>query len=187
MDAGALAGVGAVTTSHTDAAPARGSSWGSELGFILAAVGSAVGLGNMWRFSATASESGGAAFVLLHVLLTFGVGIPLLLAELALGRRTKLSAIGALRSAVGRRWVPLGYLFVVAGFVIFSFYSVIAGWALRYGVEAVLVGLPADPGTYFGEVATGPSAMLYHLVFVGLTVGVVIAGVRRGTSVPRSS
>lgn len=137
----------------------RRGSWGSEAGFILAAVGSAVGLGNMWRFSSTASESGGAALVVLYVLLTIVVGIPLLMAELALGRRAKVSAVGALRSAVGRRWVPLGYLFMAAGFFIFSFYSVIAGWALRYGVEAVLAGLPADPATHFGEVATGPWAM----------------------------
>lgn len=155
-------------------------SWGSELGFVLAAVGSAVGLGNMWRFSATASGGGGAAFVLLYIALTFVVGIPLLMAELSLGRRTKRNVVGALRSAAGRRWVPLSFLFILAGFVIFSFYSVIAGWALRYGVEAILVGLPGDPAGHFGGVATGETASAYHLAFVALTVAVVAGGVHRG-------
>jgi neurotransmitter:Na+ symporter, NSS family len=155
-------------------------SWGSEMGFLLAAVGSAVGLGNMWRFSATASSSGGAAFVVLYIALTFIVGIPLLMSELAIGRRSKLSPVGALRKVAGPGWVPLGWLFVAAGFIIFSFYGVIAGWAVRYGIEAVLSGLPADPAAHFNDIASGMPAALYHIGFTALTVGVVMAGVKGG-------
>lgn len=155
-------------------------TWGSEFGFIIAAVGSAVGLGNMWRFSATTASSGGGAFVLLYIGLTLLVGIPLLMAELAIGRRMKLSPIGALRGAIGPAWVPVGYLFVIAGFVIFSFYAVIAGWAVRYGLEAVVSGLPADPGQHFGNIATGVPAAMYHVAFVAVTVVIVMAGVQKG-------
>lgn len=165
--------------SDANRPPSRGT-WGSDLGFVLAAVGSAVGLGNMWRFPATASSSGGAAFVVLYVALTFGVGIPLLMAELALGRKARLSPVGALRRVAGRAWVPVGWLFVISGFTIFAFYSVIAGWTVRYGVEVVLAGLPADPASLFREIATGPAAAGYHLAFVAATVGVVFVGVRRG-------
>jgi NSS family neurotransmitter:Na+ symporter len=155
-------------------------TWGTEFGFILAAVGSAVGLGNMWRFSATAAGSGGAAFVMLYIALTFIIGIPLLMCELSIGRRTKLSPIGALRGVAGPAAVPLGFLFVLAGFVIFSFYGVIAGWAVRYGIEAVLTGLPTDAAAHFSGMASGTPAALYHVGFVALTVGVVMAGVKGG-------
>lgn len=167
--------------SSTDSSTSsdRGA-WGSELGFLMAAVGSAVGLGNMWRFSSTASSSGGAAFVLLYVVLTFVVGIPLLMAELSIGRRMKLSPIGALRGVGGPAWVPVGVMFVAAGFLIFSFYAVIAGWAVRYGVEALFTGLPADPGAHFSAIATGPVAAVYHVLFVLLTVMIVSAGVKSG-------
>lgn len=150
------------------------------MGFLLAAVGSAVGLGNMWRFSATTASSGGAAFVVLYVGLTFFIGIPLLMSELAIGRRMKLSPIGALRGVAGPAWVPVGYLFVVAGFVIFAFYAVIAGWAVRYGVEALLFGLPEDPGQHFSDIATGVPAAAYHVGFVLLTTLIVMAGVKTG-------
>lgn len=162
----------------------RGSNdrgaWGSEFGFIVAAVGSAVGLGNMWRFSATTASSGGAAFVLLYIGLTLLVGVPLLMSEMAIGRRMKLSPIGALRGAIGPAWVPVGYLFVIAGFVIFSFYAVIAGWAVRYGLEALVFGLPADPAQHFRDIATGVPAAIYHVAFVAVTVAVVMAGVKKG-------
>jgi neurotransmitter:Na+ symporter, NSS family len=163
----------------TESSGERGA-WGSEFGFILAAVGSAVGLGNMWRFSATASKSGGGAFVVLYIALTFLVGIPLLMSELAIGRRTGLSPVGALRQVAGRAAVPLGWLFVAAGFVIFSFYGVIAGWAARYGVEAIITGLPADPQAHFGSLVSGTPTALFHVGFVALTTVVVMAGVKGG-------
>jgi neurotransmitter:Na+ symporter, NSS family len=161
------------------AVPAR-ELWGTRWGFVLAAVGSAVGLGNMWRFSYVAAEGGGAAFVMLYIVMVILIGIPLMLCELTVGRSTHLSPIGALRTLGGKAWVPLGALFVLTGFLILSYYSVIAGWVLRYAGEALLFGFPSEPGAHFGEVASGTSAIVWHLVFMTLTVGIVMVGVQKG-------
>ncbi len=154
--------------------------WGTRLGFVLAAVGSAVGLGNMWRFSYVASEGGGAAFLILYVALIALIGIPLMLAEFSVGRRTHLSPIGAIRQVAGSRWVPLGVLYVLTGFLVLSYYAVIAGWTLRYSLDGILGGFAGDPGVYFESVATGWDAIAYHLVFMTITIGIVMNGVQRG-------
>ncbi len=154
--------------------------WGTRAGFILAAVGSAVGLGNMWRFPYVASEGGGAAFVVLYIVLTLLVGIPIMLAEFSVGRRGKLSPIGAIRKAGGRAWAPMGFLFVLTGLLILSYYSVIAGWTVRYAIEAILSGFPANPGEHFDAMATGLPAMVYHVGFMVVTIGVVMVGVEKG-------
>ena len=111
--------------------------WTSRHGFTLAAVGSAVGLGNMWRFSYYSAENGGAAFVILYLAITLVVGLPVLLAELVLGRGSQRSPIQALAHYGGNAWKPLGWVFVVAGFLILSYYAVIAGWTVRYGLEGI--------------------------------------------------
>jgi neurotransmitter:Na+ symporter, NSS family len=154
--------------------------FGTKWGFVLAAVGSAVGLGNMWRFSYVAAEGGGAAFVFLYIIMIMLLGIPLMLCELTVGRRTHLSPIGALRTLGGKGWVPLGFLFVSAGFLILSYYSVIAGWTLCYTVEAATVGFAADPGAHFGEIAAGGTVIMWHLIFMVLTIGIVMVGVQKG-------
>jgi len=153
--------------------------WGSRAGFILAAIGSAVGLGNMWRFSYLTNEGGGAAFLVLYLLLVAAVGVPVMLAELVIGRGSGRSPIGALAHYGGDRWRPLGALFLASGFLILSYYSVIAGWTLRYAVSA-LGGFSADSGAYFEQVATGPASVAWHLLFMTLTVGIVVGGVNRG-------
>lgn len=154
--------------------------WNSRTGFVLAAVGSAVGLGNMWRFPYYTAENGGSAFVLLYILLTFVLGIPLLLAEMAVGRRTQLSPIGALRKVGGKPWVPLGFMFVFAGFLILAFYSVIAGWVTRYALTVIFTGFPDDPGAHFTAISSGLDAIGFHLFFMVLTIGIVMAGVEKG-------
>jgi len=154
--------------------------WTGRRGFVLAAVGSAVGLGNMWRFSYLTAEKGGAAFVLLYLVFTALVGLPVLLAELAIGRGAQRSPIQALGHYGGGRWRLLGGVFVLAGFVILSYYSVIAGWAVRYGAEGVLFGFPEDPGRYFGAVSEGWDAFAYHIGFLLLAVAVVRGGVKGG-------
>jgi neurotransmitter:Na+ symporter, NSS family len=168
-------------SEHTGASTTFGREiWNTRAGFILAAVGSAVGLGNMWRFSYSTAENGGAAFVALYILLTFMIGIPIMIAEFGLGRSARLSPIGALRNAGGRRWSSLGYVFVAAGFIILSYYSVIAGWATRYALGALVSPFPADAGAYFDAIATGTGAMAYHLVFMAITVFIVAGGVKKG-------
>ncbi len=154
--------------------------WGGRLGFLLAAVGSAVGLGNMWRFSYVAAENGGAAFVLLYLVLTFAVGLPVLLAELVIGRGAQRGPIGAVAHYAGPAWRPLGALFVLAGALIFSYYGVIAGWTLRYAVAGLLSGFEGDAGARFAAVASGPAAIGWHLAFVALTAWIVGGGVRGG-------
>jgi neurotransmitter:Na+ symporter, NSS family len=154
--------------------------WNTRVGFVLAAVGSAVGLGNMWRFPYYTAEHGGAAFVALYVLLTFAIGIPLLLAEFSVGRRARLSPIGALRKVGGRGWVPMGYMFVLAGFLILAFYSVIAGWVTRYALAFLFTGFPDDPGAHFTQISSGVDAIGFHLFFMTLTIAIVMGGVEKG-------
>jgi NSS family neurotransmitter:Na+ symporter len=154
--------------------------WTSRHGFVLAAIGSAVGLGNMWRFSYLAAENGGAAFVILYLLATLVIGLPVLLAELVLGRGSQKSPIQALAHYGGRAWKPLGLVFVGAGFLILSYYAVIAGWALRYGLAAIASGFDPNAAERFGEVAAGWDAFGYHVAFMAFTVFVIVGGVSRG-------
>ncbi len=167
------------TSSGSGAKPAR-ELFGTKWGFVLAAVGSAVGLGNMWRFSYVAAEGGGAAFVILYIAMVALLGIPLMLCELVVGRKTHLSPIGALRTLGGKRWAVLGMLFVLVGFLILSYYSVIAGWTLRFAVESALTGFPGEPGAHFTEIASGRGAVMWHLLFMALTISIVMVGVQKG-------
>lgn len=154
--------------------------WTGRRGFVLAAIGSAVGLGNMWRFSYLTAEKGGAAFVLLYLLFTALVGLPVMLAELTIGRGAQRSPIQALAHYGGSAWKPLGGVFVASGFLILSYYGVIAGWTVRYAGDALLSGFPTDPGAYFAEVSEGWDSFVYALGFMGLTVFVVSRGIRGG-------
>jgi NSS family neurotransmitter:Na+ symporter len=147
--------------------------FGTRAGFILAAAGSAVGLGNMWRFSYQASEGGGAAFVLLYIGMTIILGIPLMLAEFSIGR-------GALRKLAGPGWGRVGWLFAVGPLLILSYYSVIAGWTVRYAIESIATGFPEEAAGHFGRVATGQGAIAYHVGFMAATLAVVMAGVKGG-------
>ncbi len=161
-------------------ATAQREQWNSQLGFIAAAVGSAGGLGNMWRFSYLTAEKGGAAFVGLYLVLTLLLGLPVMLAELTLGRGSGKSPIEALAHYGGGRWKILGAVFVAAGFIILAYYSVIAGWTLRYMGEVLILGLPADPGEHFGEVSQGWDALGFHLLFMAITMMIVVGGVAKG-------
>lgn len=154
--------------------------WGTRAGFVLAAVGSAVGLGNMWRFPYLTAEYGGAAFVVLFVITLLFVGIPIMLAEFTVGRRSRLSSIGAMRAAGGNRWTVIGYLFVTAAFLILTYYSVIAGWVTRYALMGIFQGFPAETGELFGAISSGWQAVAFHICFMAAVVGVVMMGIRRG-------
>ena len=145
----------------------------------MAAAGSAVGLGNIWRFPYQTAEGGGAAFVVLYLLMTMLIGVPMMAAEFIVGRRTRLSPVGALRAIGGRRWVPLGFLYVVTPLLILSYFSVVAGWTLRYAVDA-LIGFSASPAERYAEVSSGLPAIQNHLALMAITVAVVIMGVRKG-------
>jgi NSS family neurotransmitter:Na+ symporter len=147
---------------------------------MLAAVGGAVGLGNLWGFAYSASQGGGAAFVVLYLLFVLFIGLPVLTAELVIGRRTGRSPVEALRAVAGRRWAWLGVLFVIAGFGILSFYSVIMGWTGRLLVDFLRGAVPADTAAHFGAISEGTGAILAHLVGMGLTILVIVGGVQKG-------
>ena len=168
---------------ETTPRPAR-DQWGSKLAFILAASGSAVGLGNIWGFPTVASANGGAAFVIVYLLAVALIGAPVMLAEFVIGRRTERNPVGAFKAlAPGSAWVVVGALGVLAGVMILSFYSVIAGWTLAYIVKAATGEFTAgaDTAAIFNSVAGSPGAAIgWHLAFMSLTVLVVIGGVRGG-------
>src|SRR5262245_44973709 len=108
--------------------------WGSRLGFILAAAGSAIGLGTLWKFPYVTGENGGGVFVLVYILCTFLIGVPVFIAELILGRKAQRGAVGIFatlsHNSIG--WKSAGWLGVASSFLIMSFYSVLAGWGLNY-------------------------------------------------------
>ncbi len=154
--------------------------WSGRTGFVLAAIGSAVGLGNMWRFSYLTAEYGGAAFVLLYIAFTILIGIPILLAELAMGRGAARSPISALGHFGGRAWRAGGLWFVASGFLILSYYSVIAGWTLRYALNALIGGFEPDTSAHFETISQGTGAIVGHVVFMGATSLIVSRGITAG-------
>lgn len=152
-------------------------AWTSRFGFILAAAGSAIGLGNIWRFPYITGMYGGAAFVLVYLVCVFAIGIPLLIAELTLGRHTSLNPVGAIRAVSKSRFWPLvGYLGVITGVGILSYYAVIAGWTVGYIFRTI-----AHSSTGFGSFVADPVVEIgYFALFLLLTAGVVVGGVERG-------
>jgi NSS family neurotransmitter:Na+ symporter len=164
----------------TSPVPAVRDSWATRLGFILASVGSAVGLGNMWRFAYKTAEGGGAAFVLVYLAIVALIGVPLMTSEFVVGRLTQESPARALRRLGGPRWAPLGWLFVACGFGILSYYAVIAGWTMRYAWDAVRNAIPSDTTAYFTTVSEGPDALAWYVLFMSLTIGIVYGGVKKG-------
>lgn len=161
-------------------ANAAREQWQSRWGFLLAAIGSAVGLGNMWRFSYLTAENGGAAFVALYIVFTLLLGMPIMMAELTLGRGARMGPVAALEHYGGRAWKYLGLLFVVTGFVILSYYGVIGGWTIRYAFEALVIGFPESPGAHFEDLASGFDSLGTQLLFMALTTLIVSGGIGQG-------
>ncbi len=155
-------------------------TWATRLGFILASVGSAVGLGNIWRFPFQTATNGGAAFLVVYLVAVALIGVPAILAEFVVGRRANLNAIDAFDRLGHPRWKAVGALGVLTGFWVLSYYSVIGGWVIRYLVGSVTGGYLGNPADYFGAVSAGPEALVLHAVFMLLTVGIVAFGVEGG-------
>lgn len=127
-------------------------SFGSKFGVIAAAAGSAVGLGNIWRFPYVAGESGGGAFVLIYLGFIFIIGVPVMLSEFVIGRKAKLNTFGAFKKlAPGKPWFIIGIMGLVAAFFILAFYSTIAGWTLEYIVKAFSNGFKNQDTTIIFE------------------------------------
>jgi NSS family neurotransmitter:Na+ symporter len=161
--------------------------WASRLGFILAAAGSAVGLGNIWKFPYITGNNGGGAFVLVYLVCVAVVGLPIMMAELMLGRHTRRDAVGAFVHLEGKRspWLAAGWISIAAAFIILSYYSVVAGWTLDYIYRALtgsFTGQPAEAieGMFGSLVGDGPRQIFWHFVFILLCLGIVIGGVQKG-------
>ena len=157
--------------------------WGSRLGFILAASGSAIGLGNIWRFPYTTGANGGGAFVFVYLVCTLVLGLAVMWAELAVGRATQKNPVGAFKAlAPGSPWVLVGYLGLLTGAAILSYYGVVAGWTLGYLYHGLRGHLSeGDPSKFFGAfVADWKQQLLYLGLFMGLTMAVVGGGIRQG-------
>jgi NSS family neurotransmitter:Na+ symporter len=163
--------------------------WKSGAGFVLATIGCAAGLGNIWRFSYVAGENGGGAFLLIYLICVMLLGLPLMLAELCIGRRAQADVVASFSNGQGgRSWSFAGWLMAIASFVLLSYYAVIAGWAYKY-FAAYLVGTPSgllggEFAAYFGAFVADPvEPVVWQFLVVASTVAVVIGGVKRGIEV----
>ncbi len=164
--------------------------WSSRFAFIMATVGAAVGLGNFWRFPYQAGENGGGAFVIIYIGVVLVIAIPLIMTELLIGRRGQLSAVGS-SAAVGREqggtalWGLIGWLGMIASYLILTFYSVVAGWVMAYIPLAVTPGSfsgGADAvGQIFGDMLGNWKMMIFwHTLFMLITCLIVVRGLHKG-------
>uniref|UniRef100_UPI00338E1FAC sodium-dependent transporter n=1 Tax=uncultured Allobacillus sp. TaxID=1638025 RepID=UPI00338E1FAC len=160
--------------------------WKSRLGFMLAAMGSAVGLGNIWRFSYVAGENGGATFLLIYIFFILAFGIPLLLAEFSIGKAGKKDAVGSfMRLAPGTKWHWTGVMGVIGGTLVLSFYSVVSGWSLYYLFHYLIGDFWTEPTGGFGQgfedwTSSTWGPLIWQFLFMVAVVFVVIRGIKRG-------
>jgi NSS family neurotransmitter:Na+ symporter len=157
-------------------------NWGSRLGFIMAAAGSAVGLGNIWRFPYMAGENGGSAFIIIYLGFVFVIGLSIMIAEFAVGRKTSLAAVGAFKH-YSPSWTFAGVLGVLSAFFIMGFYPVVGGWALAYVPKAFsgLLSNPAAIGDAFGAFIGDPiQPIIWMVVFLALNIVIVAKGISGG-------
>jgi len=157
------------------------SNFSGKIGFVLAAAGSAVGLGNIWRFPYLAAKYGGGIFLLCYLVLAVSFGYALMTAEISLGRKTGLSAIGAFR-ALDKRYSFIGYIAALSPALILPYYSVIGGWVIKYLWTFITgAGAMAAGDGYFGGFITGAGEpVMWFSIYLGLTAIIVLFGVEKG-------
>ena len=158
-------------------------SFSGRLGFILAAAGSAVGLGNIWRFPYLAGANGGAAFLLIYLICVFTLCFPIMVGEIAIGRKVQSDAYGSYKTLGGKRWGLLGLLGILAGIFILSYYNVVAGWAFGYFLEISFGNLLNEPdfNSFFGNYINNIGLIFFFSMgFMVLTALIVSQGVQKG-------
>jgi neurotransmitter:Na+ symporter, NSS family len=166
--------------------PGERDGFSSKFGLVAAAAGSAIGLGNIWRFPYVVGENGGGAFLLIYFGFVVALGIPVMMSEFIIGRRAGLNAYGALKKlAPGTWWPIIGIMGIVAAFVILAFYSTIAGWTLHYVYGSVansFKGLSPDELSVMFQSfqVSGLLPVFWQLVFLVLTAVIILAGVKKG-------
>ncbi len=157
----------------------RREHWGSKIGFILAASGSAIGLGNIWRFPYVTGANGGGAFLFIYLLFVFLIGLPVMLVELSIGRHGKKNPVGAIKKiSPDSKWSFVGYLGVITGIGILSYYLVVAGWTLGYFFKSLAYSLNKVHFSQF--VTNAPTQSLFFVLFLALTAFVVAGGISDG-------
>lgn len=161
--------------------------WSNQLGFVLAAAGSAIGLGTLWKVPYVIGANGGGLFVLFYIACIFCVGTPVFIAELILGRRSQRAAVGTFAHLSNQSglWKGVGWIAVLTSFLLMSYYSVVAGWGINYvfmSLNQFYVGRSPSEITHIFSIleSSGDISVFWHLLFTGLTVAVVYPGVREG-------
>lgn len=157
------------------------SNFSSRLGFVLATAGSAVGLGNLWRFPYLAAKYGGGTFLLIYLILVLTFGFSMMITEIAIGRKTGLSVIGAFQK-LDKRFSFLGYLAAIVPIIIFPYYCVIGGWVIEYGV-LFLTGqtqYAATDGAFSAFIGSTAEPLGYFFLFIAITALIVVLGVEKG-------
>ncbi len=155
-------------------------TWSSGVGFVLAAAGSAVGLGNLWKFPYVVGKNGGGAFVLIYLAILFSIGVTMILGEIVIGRAMKKNVYGSYR-AVSKRFAHVGIIGVVTGFLILSFYSAVGGWTIKYLLTYVSGGIRGASDQYFNAFTRSDiQTVLFQLIFLVLTAVIVWRGISGG-------
>ncbi len=157
------------------------SSFASNLGFILAAAGSAIGLGNIWKFPGRVGENGGGTFIVVYIAIVIFIGVSIMLAEIAIGRHTHLNSVGAFKK-INKKFTFIGIIGVLTAFIIFSYYTVVGGWVMKYILTyATGADFGGDTQAYFlGFITQGVQPIVWQLAFMALTALVIIRGVSSG-------
>jgi NSS family neurotransmitter:Na+ symporter len=168
--------------SKKDAKVSRGQ-WATSIGFVLAAAGAAVGLGNVWKFPYLTALHGGGTFLFAYILMLLFLGIPVMVTEMVLGRKGKLDPVGTYSKLSGGSgfWKFVGYVAVSVNFIVLSFYSVVGGWITNYMFQYIMGGIKGDIVEYFGGFVSNPySPLLWYALFMGMTIYIVAQGVSAG-------
>lgn len=155
--------------------------WSNKIGLILAAAGSAIGLGNIWRFPYLTGQNGGSAFIIIYLACVFGIGLSIMIAEWTLGRRANLASAGAYKK-YSANWTFAGTLGVLTAFLILGFYPVVGGWSLAYIFKSI-TGLLSSPaiGDEFGIfVSSSIEPLIWMAIYLLLNVVIVARGVNKG-------
>lgn len=166
--------------------PTNRDSFGSKFGVIAATAGSAIGLGNIWRFPYVAGENGGAAFIIIYLGFIIAIGIPVMLSEFVIGRSAQQNVFGSFRKlAPNRPWYLIGLMGVVAAFMILAFYTAVAGWTLEYIYQSLINGFAGKSSAqlsdmYLSFIGGSWRPLLWFFVFMGLTAFIIISGVNKG-------
>jgi NSS family neurotransmitter:Na+ symporter len=168
--------------SKKDAKVSRGQ-WATSIGFVLAAAGAAVGLGNVWKFPYLTALHGGGTFLFAYILMLLFLGIPVMVTEMVLGRKGKLDPVGTYSKLSGGSgfWKFVGYVAISVNFIVLSFYSVVGGWITNYMFQYIMGGIKGDIVEYFGGFVSNPySPLLWYALFMGMTIYIVAQGVSAG-------